>query len=265
MKETCNVIELKEGSIEVINEQCLSFNDKKWIFKPFFDDCPLKVIQKEKEFNKDYTFGHAGPTTGVFGSYTRVVYIVDANKIIFNTDNDNLDDLLECENDGSYDSLPTKKYPFISVCTSDLIYELSKFAIKSFKIGFSQWTEASGMASMFHKYDLSTKKIKHEEVEQTNGIIRVINSVYSSKKTVRKNEMIDGAWVRKDRYLKDEIFEIAKEAGFKAEEMKFDDWLLDWINNPDDELYDSDMEVALYRPIYDLSCSDPIILAPEWW
>ena len=105
----------------------------------------------------------------------------------------------------------------------------------------------------------------HEEVEQTDGIIRVINSVYSSKKTIRKNEMIDGVWVRKDQYLKDEIFEIAKEAGFKAEEMKFDDWLLDWINNPDDELYDSDMEVALYRPIYDLSCSDPIILAPEWW
>ena len=99
------------------------FNDKKWIFKPFFDDCPLKVIQKEKEFNKDYTFGHAGPTTGVFGSYTRVVYIVDTNKIIFNTDNDNLDDLLECENDGSHDSLPANKYPFISVCTSDLIYE----------------------------------------------------------------------------------------------------------------------------------------------
>ena len=229
MAEKYNVIELKEDSIEVVNEQCLRLNNIKWKFRSelYGRKGALKIIDKEKEFNNDSIFGHSGATTGVFGSHIRVVFIIDVNKVIFNTDTDNLDDILIDGTDGIYNSW-------------DLINELKKYAIKSFKIGFSQWTEAAGMASMFYKYDFATKEMKQELIEQNDAIIRVINSGH---------------------YLRDEIFLIAKEFGFKVEEMNFEDWFLDSVK----ESSDYDLEVALYRPIYDLSCSDPIILAPEWW
>ena len=155
MAEKYNVIELKEDSIEVVNEQCLRLNNIKWKFRSelYGKKGALKIIDKEKEFNNDSIFGHSGATTGVFGSHIRVVFIIDVNKVIFNTDTDNLDDILIDGTDGIYNSW-------------DLINELRKYAIKSFKIGFSQWTEAAGMASMFYKYDFATKEMKQElEVE----------------------------------------------------------------------------------------------------
>tara|TARA_B100000963_G_scaffold343295_1_gene344974 strand:+ start:220 stop:969 length:750 start_codon:yes stop_codon:yes gene_type:complete len=249
MEEIYNVIELKKGCIEVIDEHALRINEIKWKFKSESyggDEGSLKVIQKEKGFNKGDTFGNY---LSVFGwTNKRVVYVVETNKIIFNTDSDNLDDILI---DGTDDGSSTR----------DLIFELSKFSIKSFKIGCSKLTESTGMSSMFIKYDLKTKKIKFEEVEQMNGIIHIVNSGHN---------------------LKDQIFELAKLVGFDSSKIKFIDWI-NWVwgntnelpglskmelekaKNLLEEYPDYQLTEDLYQPIYELSCIKPSILAPTWW
>ena len=61
MEEIYNVIELKKGCIEVINEDTLIINENKWKFKSESYcalEGSLKIIQKEEEFNKGYTFGN---------------------------------------------------------------------------------------------------------------------------------------------------------------------------------------------------------------
>ena len=249
MEKIYNVIELKKGCIKVINDHCLKIDEVKWKFKSESyggDEGSLDIIQKEQRFNKGDTFGNY---LSLFGwTDKRIVCILDTNKIIFNTDIDNLDDILiDTTDDGS--------------STLDLIRELSKFSKKSFKIGYSKLTESSGMSSMFIKYDLKSERIKFEEVDQMNGIIHIVNSGHK---------------------LKVQIFELAKLVGFNPYKIKFIDWI-NWVWGNTNELPGySKMELEkaenslegypyyqlkedLYRPIYELSCSDPSILAPSWW
>ena len=251
MKEIYNVIELSDNIIEVINDYTLLINKEEWKFKSdsYSRNSSLKIVQNENDFVSKEIFGNY---LSVFGwTDTRLVYIVETNKFIFNTDSDNLDDILMDVNDG--------------YCICDLITLLSKYVKKSFKICFSSWTDASGMGSIFIKYDYLNKKLKSEEQEQFFGLENVINSGHN---------------------LNDHISEVIKQLGaIDYNKIQLIEWLR-WLYNEKSELDstkeysekeledirncfydypDYQLKEELYRPIYDLSCNEPHILAPDWW
>ena len=150
-------------------------------------------------------------------------------------------------------------------CICDLITLLSKYVKKSFKICLSKWTDASGMCSIFLKYDYLNKKLKSEEQEQFFGLENVINSGHN---------------------LNDHISEVIKQLGaIDYNKIQLIEWLR-WLYNEKSELDstkeysekeledirncfydypDYQLKEELYRPIYDLSCNEPHILAPDWW
>ena len=80
--------------------------------------------------------------------------------------------------------------------------------------------------------------------------------------------------------LKDEIIDIAKEAGYEPDRMTFKQWVYgesplgfegkELTEEEEAEVWakkdDYCVEgVEVYRPIYDYTCNDPTIIAPDWW
>ena len=119
------------------------------------------------------------------------------------------------------------------------------------------------MSSFFIKFDLETEKIKYEEVEQYEALIRISNSNLTIK-----DELFDKIKISSKQYI-------------SIEKIQFEDWI-NWVFEEKSVLpglsekeqkiaddffweYDYQLKEELYRPIYDLSCSTPKLIAPNWW